>query len=74
MTTDPTSLGSAAEYQVTIDFGGRDGVHGIEKRNLGQVSEERALEHAAMMIRDHARRVSVERREAGEWTTIKVIP
>jgi hypothetical protein len=27
MTTDPTSLGSAAEYQVTIDFGGRDGVH-----------------------------------------------
>jgi hypothetical protein len=55
-----------------IDYLGVGGVFGSERRRLGPTSERLALEHARMMIRDHAGRVEVFSREVPlAWTSVK---
>ena len=59
----------ATEYRLRIHFGGRDGIHGIDNRDLGRVSEDRADLLAREMLRDHAVRVEILKRQVeAEWT------
>jgi hypothetical protein len=62
------------EFRLVIDYGGRDGIRGLERRNLGAISEERARTQMAEMLRDHARRVELQQREVGEWVFVEVRP
>ena len=64
------SSDSYYEYKLIIDFGGRDGISGIEHRELGKVSEEYARDHMALMLREHARRAELCRRTVNAWETI----
>lgn len=55
------------EYRLFIDYGGRDGIVGTERRDLGEVSAARARVVSAELLRDHAVRVTIEVREAEDW-------
>jgi hypothetical protein len=59
------------EYLLVIEYGGRDGIYGTERRPLGVVHEKVALRHARDVLRDHAERIEVFTREVPDWTKVE---
>jgi len=61
------------QYVLMIDYLGVDGVWGSEKRQMPNgTTEEQALKHARGMLRDHAGRVELFRREIDvDWERVE---
>jgi len=59
------------EYLLVVEYGGRDGVYGVERRSLGVVLEKHALRNARDILRDHAVRVEIFTREVPDWTKVE---
>lgn len=62
------------EYLLMIDYLGRSGIFGSEKRFLGAISEKYALKEAKEVLRDHAERVEIFSREVPiSWKKVEEI-
>jgi hypothetical protein len=63
---------SEYEYLLDVDFGGVDGVWGFEHRFRRQTSEQAVYAEAVELLREHAVRVSILRREVpSSWEKVE---